>query len=113
MNPRRVHRLMRHHFPLADSVKLDWILIADVGSIRLKKLQELIDAHIHSSELLVEIHRKLGDFLPKQQALDFIVPYIAKSQIKITDRSFTGFVFVAINGVAAGWSSISKSENDG
>ncbi len=110
MNPLRVHRLMRNHFPLVDAVKLDWVIVADTDSIRLEKLQELIDTHIHSPELLVEIHRKLGDFLTKPQVLDFIVPYITKHQIKVADREFTSFVVIALAGVAAGWSSISTNK---
>lgn len=113
MNPRRVHHLMRTRFPQVDALKLDWVIVADVDSIRLEKLRELIDAHIQSPELLVEIHRKLGNFLPKPQTLDFIVPHITKHQIKITDRNFTGFVVVALAGVAAGWSSFSENEADG
>lgn len=110
MNSRRVHKLVKEHFPEFDGSKLDWVIIGDINYVHLDKLEMLIDEHIRSEELLVEIHRKLGDFLPKLEALQFIAPHIGKYSIKITNRNFPGFVFVANTGVATGWPAIFKGE---
>jgi len=103
---------MREHFPEFDGSKLDWIIIGDIDSIRFDKLEGLVDRHINSEELLVEINRKLGDFLPKAKAFDFLAPYVGKTEIKITNREFSGFVLVAINGVAAGWVAASRETDE-
>ncbi len=105
MNPRRVHALMRKHFPPVDAVNRDWIVVADANNILLRqRLEDLLDAHIKSEDVLVQVYRKLGDFFSKAQALDFVAGHVCKSDIKIADRGFVGFVYVALNGVATGWS---------
>jgi hypothetical protein len=96
---------MKEHFPPVDAVTRTWINVVERdGSVRTDALATLVDAHIPADELLVEVHRKLGNFLPKKDALEFISRHIGKGDIRITDRSFQGFVVVAVNGAAAGWS---------
>ena len=105
MNPRRVHELMKEHFSSIDTAARTWInLLERDGSVRTDRLTALIDAHIQADDLLIEVHRKLGDFLEKEQALKFISEHIGQGEIRIADRSFQGFVVVAINGAATGWS---------
>jgi hypothetical protein len=105
MNPRRVHKLMKEHFPPVDAVAHTWInLLERGGTMRTEALAALIDAHNGASELVIEVHRKLGDFLDKANAIKFIGEHIGQGQIRITDRSFQGFVVVAVNGAATGWS---------
>lgn len=110
MNSRRVHVLMKEHFPLIDVVNHTWInLLERDGTVRTSSLAALIDGNITADELLIQVHRKLGDFLPKENALKFIGEHIGQGEIRITDRSFQGFVVVAINGTATGWSAAFNS----
>ncbi len=102
MNPRRVNALMHKHFPPFDAVNRDWIIVLDDEKVLWERLQNLIESNIKSTEVLVRIHRKTGDCIPKEEVFDFLIEALGKSDIQITDRCFTGFVFVARNGVAAG-----------
>jgi hypothetical protein len=104
MNPRRVHELISKHFPPVDAVALDWQNVTDRDGLKGEVLAGLIRHHILADELLVEINRKLGDFLHLPEAVKFIGEHIGQGQISVTDRNFKGFVVVAVNGVAAGWS---------
>jgi hypothetical protein len=108
MNPRRVHELISKHFPAVDAASLDWQNVMDRDGMRVKLLTDLIKQHIHADEILVEVHRKLGDFLQVDDAVEFIGKHVGEGQIKVTDRDFRGFVVVAMNGVAAGWSTTSN-----
>lgn len=103
MNPRRVHELMLESFPDFDASKIDWKNIADRAGVRGHELNELLNSYIHSDNALVEVERKIGDFLPLSEVINFVAPYVGKQQIKITNREFTGFIVIASNGVAAGW----------
>ncbi len=105
MNPRRVHELMKEHFPPVDAVTRTWINLWERdGTVRTDNLTALVDAHIQADDLLIEVNRKLGDFLEKEHAIKFISEHIGQGEIRITDRSFQGFVVVAVNGAATGWS---------
>ena len=95
---------MRKNFPSIDSVNRDWVNIADITGIRREVLLELIDRNIKTEEILVEVHRRVGAYLPKPQAMEFIAQHIGEGQIRIANRDFTGYVVVAQNGVAASWS---------
>ncbi|MBI3143865.1 MAG: hypothetical protein HYZ18_01065 [Pseudogulbenkiania sp.] len=105
MNPRRVHELMLKNFPDFDASKLGWKNIADLSGVRERELIELLNEYIHAEQALIEVNRKVGNFLPLGEIVNFAAPYIGKQQIKITDRNFTGFVVIASNGAAAGWGS--------
>ena len=98
MNTRRVHDLMRLHFPSIDHARREWVIVADSSQI-----EALIAEHVRSPEALVEVHRKLGALLPIGEAARFVATHIGEGEIRIADRAFTGFVVVAQNGVATGW----------
>lgn len=103
MNPRRVHHLMLKNFPEYSAVEHEWINVADTPGLRRQALSDLIEKNITSDQLLVDITRHLGAFLPKSEALDFIGQHICQREIRISDREFKGFVVVASNGAAVGW----------
>lgn len=103
MNPRRVHELMRKHFPPTDAESRDWKNIVERDGLQENKLILLLEQFIPGEQVLVEVHRKLGDYLSKQEAVGFVAANVGKGEIHITDREFRGFVVVAHNGVAAGW----------
>jgi len=103
MNPRRIHDLMRQNFPPVDLAAHDWTNVCEVAGLSVSRFQDLLDRHISADHLLVEVHRKLGAFLPRQEAIDFVAAHVGHGQIRITDRDFKSFVVLAVNGVAAGW----------
>lgn len=103
MNPRRVHQLMLDRFLAFNAVDFDWENMHDGRAPRLVELSEMPVRYIKSSEVLVEVHRKLGAFLPIDEAVTFIGSHIGEGQIRVADRQFTSFIVVALNGVAAGW----------
>ena len=103
MNPRRVHDLMRQNFPPFDTLKMEWVNVDERGGPNIGLLQSILDRHISAPEVLVEVHRKLGNLLPTKEVVEFIASNIGKSRIRIADRAFTSFVVVTSNGVAAGW----------
>ena len=103
MNPRRVHELMRRHFPVVSVVEHEWKNIVGTSTATEALLQEMLNSHINEPEVLVEVHRKLGAMLSAREAVAFICSHIGEGQIRISNRAFTSFVVVAQNGVAAGW----------
>lgn len=106
MNPRRVHALMVANFPSVELATLEWVNMQEAdGSIRGSVLGALIDEFICADDILVEIHRKLGDFKPRDQVLTYVREHVGKSQIRMADPDFKGYVLIGMNGVAAGWSS--------
>ena len=103
MNPRRVHELMRQHFPAVSAAEREWRNIAGTAVPPEALLQELLETHIGEVEVLVEVHRKVGALLPAKEAAAFACSHIGEGQIQIANREFTSFVVVAQNGVATGW----------
>jgi hypothetical protein len=105
MNPRRVHALMKANFPPVEPVKLDWVNVLEAdGTIRSDRLDAVIDQFIRADDILVEVSRKVGDLKERDQLIPYVQEHIGKSQIRIADRDFQGYVLIALNGVAAGWS---------
>jgi hypothetical protein len=104
MNPRRVHELMQKHFPEVQSASREWVIAADEHGLRSSVLGALLERYVPASDLLIEVHRKIGDFLPMQAAVAFVAEHLGQGEIRVADREFTGFVVVAVNGVATGWS---------
>ena len=76
MNPRRVHQLMLQGFPAFDAVDLEWVNMHDGQAPRLQELAEMLVRYIKAPEVLVEVHRKLGAFLPVEEAVTFIGSHI-------------------------------------
>ncbi len=109
MNPRRAHELMGKHFPEVHPASRSWIVAADERGLRAIVLAELLDQHIPPGDLLVEVHRKEGGCLPRQHVVAYVAEHLGKGDIRISDREFGGFVVVAANGVATGWSAASAS----
>ena len=94
---------MLDRFPAFDAVDFGWENMHDGKAPRFKELSDFLVRYIEAPEVLVEVHRKLGAFLPIDEAVAFIGSHIGEGQIRVADRQFTSFVVVALNGVAAGW----------
>jgi len=102
MNPRRVHELMRANFPKVDLAKHTWVnLLESDGTVRSSVLATLLDQFTDADQLLVEVNRKLGDFLPKCDVIPYVQKNIGLGEIRIADRAFRGYVLVGVNGVAS------------
>ena len=95
---------MRKHFPSTGQATWAWVNVADRSGLREKDLLGLLDEYIPSEHLLVEAKRNVAAFLPKADVIQFVCEHLGEANIRICDREFRGFVVVATNGVAAGWS---------
>ncbi|RYG88660.1 MAG: hypothetical protein EON59_03755 [Alphaproteobacteria bacterium] len=104
MNPRRVHELMREHFPDFDAAACNWVVAVDEGGLRPVVFRELLAVHVPGSDLLVEVHRKVGSLLARKDVEAFVAKHLGQGHIRIADREFNGFVVVAASGVATAWS---------
>lgn len=97
---------MTAHFPPVELATLDWVNVLEAdGTIRREILGTLIDRFIRAEDILVEVHRKLGDLKQRDQVIPYVQEHVGKGQIRIADWDFRGYVLVGMNGVAAGWSS--------
>jgi hypothetical protein len=103
MNPRRVHSLFNKNYHEIDFAKCEWIHVFRDCRVDRDLLTQMLST-LGDTDLLIHVHRKLGDFLPVDKALGFIVDNIGGGLIRIADRTFTNFVIVAPNGVATTWS---------
>lgn len=111
MNPRRVHELLRKHFPPIEHATREWKLVPDERDAQLTMLSALLSTYISAQEVVIEVHRKLGTFISLAEAPSFIASHIGQGEIRIADRAFTSFVVVAINGVATGWHALANSSS--
>ena len=103
MNPRRVHELMKAHFPQWDSASLEWTNVHDGIAPNLVALNQLLRDTFATDELIVEVSRGLGTMLPLPDVGAYVAEHMGKSDIRISDRGFTAYVVVARNCVAAAW----------
>jgi hypothetical protein len=103
MNSRRVHDFMLKHFPPLGTAGKEWINVADVEGPRIPKIEAILSEYVGAAEAIVEVHRKLGAAMPAEEAASFIGSHMGKGEIRATNRDCTGFVVVAVNGVACGW----------
>ncbi len=94
---------MRQKFPATMGASREWVVVADENGLRFEVLGALIDEHVRSDDVLVEVKRKVGDFLPKHAILEFVSAHLGQGEIRLANREFDGFVVVAQNGVATGW----------
>jgi len=94
---------MRKHFPQTDAASRTWANIVERDELQEAELIRLLDKFIPGEKVLVEVHRKLGGYLSKQEAVSFVAAHVGQGEIRIADRAFSGFVVVAHNGVATGW----------
>lgn len=103
MNPRRVHELMRQHFPAVDAVSREWMNVVGTEGLREPELRRLLERFISADFVLIEVHRKLGSYLGREEAIQFSAAHLGEGEIHIADRDFRGFVVIGLNGVATGW----------
>jgi hypothetical protein len=108
MNPRRVHELMRRHFPEVRASAREWVVAADANGLRVGVLEGLVEKYISGEDLFVEVSRRLGDFLPVRAALELAAMHVGQGEIRLSNQKFTGFVVIATNGAATGWSEIEQ-----
>ncbi|ATH15621.1 hypothetical protein CHL79_25980 [Delftia acidovorans] len=111
MNPRRVHELVRKHFPPIEHATREWKLVPDEKDAQLTMLSDLLSTYISVHEVVIEVHRKLGTLICVAEAPSFIASHIGQGEIRIADRAFTSFVVVAINGVATGWHALANNSS--
>jgi hypothetical protein len=104
MNPRRVHELMREHFPPVEHASRQWSLVQNERGPNIPAIAALLGEHIAASEVIVEVHRKVGAVLPVDEAAAYIGAHIGQGEIRVANREFSQFVVVGVNGVATGWS---------
>jgi hypothetical protein len=103
MNPRRVHELMRKHFPPVQHAVREWAVVQGEKGANTGAIANLLATYIASHEVLIEVHRKLGALLPVNDAPAYIAGHIGEGEVRVSNRGFNGFVVVALNGVATGW----------
>lgn len=103
MNARRIHELMRQHFPPFNPATLEWINVGESDGLNVERFNKLLGEHGLSEEVLVEVQRKVGAVLQKTQVAAYVREHLGQGQIQIADREFNAFVVVAMNGVASGW----------
>nr|WP_214703027.1 hypothetical protein [Variovorax paradoxus] len=107
MNARRVHELMRAHFPATGTGRLEWTNLVDERGLLIEDRAKvvLLDQYVkrNVTEVLVEVHRKLGDRLPVNEVVSYLQSHVGQGEIRISDREFTMFAVMAINGVGVSW----------
>ena len=103
MNPRRVHELMTKHFPAFDGAKLDWTNVHDGHTVKLSELEGMLHDTFTEDEVLVEVSRQEGDFIPLNEAAAYIGQHMGGGNIRVANRDFSSFLVVAQNCVASAW----------
>lgn len=120
MNPRRVHKLMHQRFPQIDSNTGNygehhgiWKNIVDRnGSIDTDVLNDYIDRYIGKEFILIEVTRKIGGLIAREDLIEYISLHYGQGTMRITDRDFHGFVVFAASGVIAGWRKSNSAINE-
>ena len=110
MNARRVHELMRKHFPAYEIVAMEWTNVAERDGPNVRLLEALVAKHVSAEEVLVEVHRKLGGLVPRSELVPYLVAHYGQGGIRVADRGFTSFLVVTHNGVVTGWRKDAKGD---
>jgi hypothetical protein len=103
MNVRRIHELMRLHFPPVDLATLEWINVGELDGLNVERFDRLLVELGLPEEVLVEVQRKVGAVLPRVEVAAYVQEHLGHGRIQIADHDFSAFVVVAVNGVASGW----------
>lgn len=107
MNARRVHAQMRERFPSIDLAQLHWTNVVDeTGNLRHEDASRILVLPFGSrgvEQVLVEVHRKLGDALPIADLPGYLAEHHGKGKIRLADRAFSVFAILAVNGAATSW----------
>jgi hypothetical protein len=107
MNPRRVHELMRAHFATTGVAKMEWTNLVDERGLLMEDraqvvlLEQFVERGVE--EVLIEVHRKLGNQLPVSEVIPYLRSQVGRGDIRIANREFAVFAEVAINGVGRSW----------
>lgn len=107
MNTRRVHELMRAHFPATGTERLEWTNLVDERGLLIEDrakvvlLSQFVERNV--VEVLVEVHRKLGGRLPVKDVVPYLQHHVGQGDIRISDREFSMFAVLARNGVGVSW----------
>lgn len=107
MNARRIHAEMREKFPNINRAQLDWTNIVDeAGRLQWESALSVVVHRFESrgvQEVLVEVHRKLGDAVAIADLINYLSEHHGKGDIRMADRAFSVFALLAANGVATSW----------
>jgi hypothetical protein len=99
---------MREKFPDINRAQLDWTNVVDeMGRLRQESASSVVVHRFEScgvQEVLVEVHRKLGDAVAIADLINYLSEHHGKGEIRVADRAFSVFALLAANGVATSWS---------
>ncbi|MGR4869683.1 hypothetical protein ACIPRI_12545 [Variovorax sp. LARHSF232] len=110
MNPRRVHELMRAHFAKTGVEKMEWTNLVDERGLLMEDrakvvlLNQFVERGVE--EVLIEVHRKVGNLLPIDEVVPYLRSQVGHGDIRIANREFTVFAEVATNGVGRSWQTV-------
>ena len=103
MNPRRVHELMREHFPEFSAARLEWKTFFRGQSATPNDVESFLHEVFGSDDVLYQINRKVGGYKTITQASTEIAPHVGTVQILLSERSFSKYAVIAQPGVVATW----------
>ena len=103
MKPQRVRELMRENFGAVWSDEHEWVNVHDGKQTKVEELTALIASHIDTEEVLVQIDYEHAAKVATSEVAGYVAPHVLAADIQITNLTFTQFLFVSANGVAAGW----------
>ncbi len=99
---------MREKFPDIHRARLDWTNVVDeMGRLQQESASSVVVHRFESGgvqEVLVEVHRKLGDAVAIADLINYLSEHHGKGEIRVADRAFSVFALLAANGVATSWS---------
>lgn len=102
---------MREKFPNIDLAQLSWTNIVDeTGRLRQEDVAPVVVHRFESrgvQEVLVEVHRKLGELVAIADLAKYLSEHHGKGEIRMADRTFSVFALLAVNGVATSWATAS------
>jgi hypothetical protein len=116
MNPRRIHELMRAHFPPLDAAQHVWTNVAnEKGRLLTDRAEEFIAKPFTSlgiGEVLVQVNRSLGGKMALPELVLYLARHLGEADIRVADRQFTAFAMLARSGVSARWRRFQPSPMD-
>jgi hypothetical protein len=71
---------MKANFPEVDLAALRWVNILERdGTVRSDVLSALIDEFVNAEDLVVEVTRNLGDFLPRHEVISYVEKMLVRA----------------------------------
>jgi hypothetical protein len=94
---------MLERFPTFHFTELQWSSIYVDRRPDQRLIAAAVAAHFDSPAVIMDINRRMGRYLPIDEAAEVVCDYVGSGNIRIADPTFKAFMVIASAGMVASW----------